>query len=73
MQLELRELKYRYPGSDGDVFRQLNCQVTEPGFYALFGPSGVGKTTLAKILVALFLIGICMSLYLVFLEWIGKF
>jgi ABC-type multidrug transport system ATPase subunit len=50
MRLELKELKYRYPGSDGDVFRQLNCQVTEPGFHALFGPSGVGKTTLAKMI-----------------------
>ena len=29
------------------------------------------QSDLAKILVALFLIGICTSLYLVFLEWIG--
>lgn len=50
MRLELRELNYKYPGSVGDVFRQLSCQVTEPGFHALFGPSGVGKTTLAKMI-----------------------
>jgi ABC-type Mn2+/Zn2+ transport system ATPase subunit len=50
MRLELKELNYRYPESGGDVFRQLNCQVTEPGFHALFGPSGVGKTTLAKMI-----------------------
>jgi ABC-type Mn2+/Zn2+ transport system ATPase subunit len=50
MRLELKELNYRYPGSVGDVFRQLNCQVTGPGFHALFGPSGVGKTTLAKMI-----------------------
>ena len=50
MRLELKELNYKYPGSVGDVFRQLNCQVTEPGFHALFGPSGVGKTTLAKVI-----------------------
>jgi NitT/TauT family transport system permease protein len=29
------------------------------------------QSDLAKILVALFLIGVCTSLYLVFLEWIG--
>jgi len=50
MRLELKELSYRYPGSVGDVFQRLGCQVSEPGFHALFGPSGVGKTTLAKII-----------------------
>jgi ABC-type Mn2+/Zn2+ transport system ATPase subunit len=50
MRLELKKLNYRYPGSGDDVFRQLNCQVTAPGFHALFGPSGVGKTTLAKMI-----------------------
>ena len=50
MLLELKDLNYKYPGSVGDVFRDLSCRVTEPGFHALFGPSGVGKTTLAKII-----------------------
>ena len=50
MQLELRDIHYTYPGSARNVFRQLSCQVTEPGFHALFGPSGVGKTTLAKMI-----------------------
>ncbi len=50
MQLDIRELNYTYPGSVRNVFRQLSCQVTEPGFHALFGPSGVGKTTLAKMI-----------------------
>ena len=49
MRLELKELNYKYPGSVTEVFRQLSCAVTEPGFHALFGPSGVGKTTLAKL------------------------
>jgi NitT/TauT family transport system permease protein len=31
------------------------------------------QSDLAKILVALFLIGICTSIYLVFLEWLGWF
>ena len=50
MLLELKELNYKYPGSVGDVFRNLSYRLTEPGFHALFGPSGVGKTTLAKII-----------------------
>ena len=29
------------------------------------------QSDLAKILVALFLIGICTSIYMVFLEWLG--
>ena len=48
--LELNKLNYKYPGSVSNVLRDLNCRVTEPGFHALFGPSGVGKTTLAKII-----------------------
>ncbi len=50
MRIELKELDYKYPGSITEVFRQLSCAVPEPGFHALFGPSGVGKTTLAKII-----------------------
>ena len=50
MRLELKALNYKYPGSVTEVFRQLSCAVTEPGFHALFGPSGVGKTTLAKLI-----------------------
>ena len=50
MLLELKKLNYKYPGSVNAVFRDLSCRVTEPGFHALFGPSGVGKTTLAKII-----------------------
>lgn len=50
MRFEINELNYTYPGSVRNVFQQLSCQVTEPGFHALFGPSGVGKTTLAKMI-----------------------
>ena len=53
MQLELRDINYTYPGSARNVFRQLSCQVTTPGFHALFGPSGVGKTTLAKMIAGI--------------------
>ena len=52
MTLEVQNLSYKYPNSTQDVFRNLTFQLPEPGFSALFGPSGVGKTTLAKIITA---------------------
>lgn len=50
MLLECKNINYRYPGSDTEVFRDLNGQVADAGFHALFGPSGVGKTTLARMI-----------------------
>ena len=48
MRLLCRNITFKYPNSDAFVFKDLGCQVSGPGFHALFGPSGVGKTTLAK-------------------------
>jgi ABC-type multidrug transport system ATPase subunit len=50
MPLEGRHISYRYPNTAGEVFSDLNFLISGPGFHALFGPSGVGKTTLAKML-----------------------
>jgi ABC-type nitrate/sulfonate/bicarbonate transport system ATPase subunit len=50
MQLECKDLKYQYPGTSLYVFKALSLQLAGPGFHALFGPSGVGKTTLAKMI-----------------------
>lgn len=50
MLLHYRNISYRYPNASGEVFRDLNVKIAAAGFHALFGPSGVGKTTLAKIL-----------------------
>jgi ABC-type multidrug transport system ATPase subunit len=50
MLLEFKNINYRYPGSSNQVFKDLTCAITAPGFHALFGPSGVGKTTLAKMM-----------------------
>lgn len=50
MRFEFKEINYKYPGSTNQVFRNLTCAVTTAGFHALFGPSGVGKTTLAKMM-----------------------
>ncbi len=48
--LECRNITFRYPNSSMDVFHQLSFAIEKPGFNALFGPSGVGKTSLAHIL-----------------------
>ncbi len=43
-------LNFKYPNSSVHIFHNLSFQVAAPGFNALFGPSGIGKTSLAKIL-----------------------
>jgi ABC-type nitrate/sulfonate/bicarbonate transport system ATPase subunit len=51
MFLECENINFRYPSSAMDVFHGLSFQMKTPGFHALFGPSGVGKTSLARIIV----------------------
>jgi ABC-type nitrate/sulfonate/bicarbonate transport system ATPase subunit len=50
MQLSFNQITFRYPGTDTTVFEDLSFQMAGPGFNALFGPSGVGKTSLARML-----------------------
>lgn len=50
MNLNCRNLAFTYPGADAPVFANLSFSLALPGFHALFGPSGVGKTSLANIL-----------------------
>ena len=50
MHLECRDISYKYPHSEKYVLKNLNFEMCEPGFNALFGPSGVGKTSLARII-----------------------
>lgn len=50
MILEGRNIGLRYPNTDYCLFENLSFKITEPGFHALFGASGVGKTSLAKII-----------------------
>jgi ABC-type nitrate/sulfonate/bicarbonate transport system ATPase subunit len=50
MLLECNHITFQYPGTDTHVFKDLTCRVRGSGFHALFGPSGVGKTTLAKMM-----------------------
>jgi len=50
MRLDCRHLNFTYPGSTVPVIDDLSFTMENPGFKALFGPSGVGKTSLAKII-----------------------
>ena len=50
MLLECRDINFTYPGAENPVFSHLSFNICSPGFHALFGPSGVGKTSFAKLL-----------------------
>ncbi len=50
MGLTCQHLEYRYAGAETPVFNDLSISLDRPGFHALFGPSGVGKTSLARII-----------------------
>ncbi len=50
MRFECQDIVFKYPGSSSYVFQNLSFELTEPGFDALFGPSGVGKTSFAKMI-----------------------
>jgi len=50
MLLDCRDISFKYPGSNTEVFKNMSYRISGPGFHALFGPSGVGKTTLAKMM-----------------------
>ncbi len=53
MLLECKNLTYRYPGTTKTILNNISFTLEEPGFHAIFGPSGVGKTSFAKILAGL--------------------
>jgi ABC-type nitrate/sulfonate/bicarbonate transport system ATPase subunit len=50
MLLQCRDISFKYPKTEHYVFEHLSFEIPEPGFHALFGPSGVGKTSLARII-----------------------
>ncbi|MCI5142417.1 MAG: ATP-binding cassette domain-containing protein, partial [Candidatus Electrothrix sp. ATG1] len=50
MQIAFDNLTFRYPDNDTKVIDRLSFSMQGPGFNAVFGPSGVGKTSLARII-----------------------
>jgi ABC-type multidrug transport system ATPase subunit len=50
MLLECRNITYQYADSDTNVFKELSCRIEGAGFHALFGTSGIGKTTIARMI-----------------------
>jgi len=51
MKLHCHQISLAYGETESAVFTDLDFTLDGPGFHALFGPSGVGKTTLARIVI----------------------
>ena len=52
--LELRDLTFRYPGTDIDVLRGLDLSIPAGATVALVGENGAGKTTLVKLMCGMY-------------------
>ncbi|MBE3519903.1 MAG: ABC transporter ATP-binding protein [Firmicutes bacterium] len=52
--IEMRNVSFRYPGSDRKVLDNLNLKFEKGERYALVGENGSGKTTIVKLLLGLY-------------------
>ncbi|NLB47641.1 MAG: ATP-binding cassette domain-containing protein, partial [Microbacteriaceae bacterium] len=52
-QLELRDVRFRYPGAESDVLDGISLSIPMGSSLAIVGPSGAGKSTLIDILLGL--------------------
>ena len=50
MSLIVDKVAFTYSGAEHPLFQDVSFHMTAPGFHSFFGPSGVGKTTLARII-----------------------
>jgi len=50
MPLICDNIAFTYPEAEHPLFTDVSFQLDAPGFHSFFGPSGVGKTSLAKII-----------------------
>ena len=53
MHLECRDIQFCYPETADPVLKDLSLVLDKPGLHGLFGPSGVGKTSLARIIAGI--------------------
>jgi ABC-2 type transport system ATP-binding protein len=51
--IEIRDLRFRYPGAQRDALAGLTLQVRDGSLFGLLGPNGSGKTTLISLLTGL--------------------
>lgn len=51
--IEIRDLRFRYPGATRDALAGLTLHVREGSLFGLLGPNGSGKTTLISLLTGL--------------------
>ncbi|MCP2258147.1 ATP-binding cassette, subfamily B [Streptoalloteichus tenebrarius] len=52
--ITLREVSFRYEGSDSDALREVNLTLPAGAVVAVVGPHGAGKSTLIKLLCGLY-------------------
>lgn len=52
-ELSAKNLAFQYSSSESPVFSDFNIQISAGEFVALYGPSGIGKTTMLKVLMNL--------------------
>ncbi len=50
MHVQCRHIHFCYPGTNVQLFKDLTFEINEPGLHAIFGPSGVGKSSLAQMI-----------------------
>lgn len=53
VRLDIRQLSFRYSATDAEIFTGFNLSIEAGESLAIIGPSGQGKTTLAKLLLGL--------------------
>lgn len=52
--LEVKNLSFRYPGSDKEVLSDIHFSLPEGGSLGILGPTGSGKSTLVSLLLRLY-------------------
>lgn len=50
MSLQCNQVGFSYPEAESPTLIDISFHLPKPGFHSFFGPSGVGKTSLAKII-----------------------